>query len=455
METIQIRHTNDLHSHFESWPRVSRFLQSPKMADTTYKFDIGDALDRFHPLTDATLGRANVEYMNAVHYDAVTIGNNEGLGMSHDDLNHLYDDANYPVLLANLKEMPGERQPKWAKPDQIFTTAAGTKVAVIGLTAPYELTYRSLNWEPKEVKPVLDQLLPELRAQADLVVLLSHLGLPTDRELAEEYDIDVIIGAHTHHVLPKGELKNGTLLAAAGRYGDHVGQIDLTLDDNHQVVDKVAQAIPFDQLAVEPGDAATIKAIHDKGAALERSHQVVYFDQMQTVAEQGQACLSALQESTNLPVAFCSSGLFLQPLPAGMTTAEDFLESVPHAIHPMVVTLTGSELEELWSEFERDQAKLVNQKVKGSGFRGQVFGQLLVRGMGRNAAGDLVYDGRIVVASEKYQIATLDHYRWVDFFDVLDEAPAKIRLDIFLRELLAQYYQKHRDSAVNVEKARL
>ncbi|CAK1224056.1 bifunctional metallophosphatase/5'-nucleotidase [Fructobacillus tropaeoli] len=443
MEAIQLRHTNDLHSHFEAWPRIRRFLLAEKTADTTFNFDIGDAIDRFHPLTDATLGKANVDLMNAAHYDAVTIGNNEGLGMAHADLNHLYDQANYPVILANLKELPRGNQPAWAEPYKILTTNNQTKVAIIGLTAPYQMTYRSLDWQPLPVEDVLDDLVPKLRKEADLVILLSHLGLPTDRDLAEKYDLDVIIGAHTHHVLPDGEMDHGTLLAAAGRYGDHAGQIDLVVDDQHHVVSKQARAIPLGELATEPGDLAEIQALHDQGAELEEEKKIVHFNQEQTVSDQGQACLAALKETTGLPVAFCSSGLFLQDLPEGTDTAEDFLESMPHAIHPMVTTLTGAELMALAAEFQERRTDLVDQKMKGSGFRGKVFGHLLIDGLDRNDDGQLRYAGRVVEPEKAYQIATLDHYRWINFFQVLDEAPAKINQKIFLRELLAQYYQKH------------
>ncbi|USS92058.1 bifunctional metallophosphatase/5'-nucleotidase [Fructobacillus americanaquae] len=443
MEAIQLRHTNDLHSHFEAWPRLRRFLLAKKTADTTFNFDIGDAIDRFHPLTDATLGKANVDLMNAAHYDAVTIGNNEGLGMAHTDLNHLYDQANYSVILANLKELPGDNQPAWAEPYKILTTNNQTKVAIIGLTAPYEMTYRSLDWQPLVVKDVLDDLVPRLRKEADLVILLSHLGLPTDRELAEKYDLDVIMGAHTHHVLPDGEMNHGTLLAAAGRYGDHAGEIDLVLDENHQLISKQARAIPLGELPTEPGDLAEIQALHDRGAGLEEAQKIVHFNQGKTISDQGQACLAALKESTGLPVAFCSSGLFLQDLPAGTDTAEDFLASMPHAIHPMVTTLTGTQLMTLVTEFEERENALVNHKMKGSGFRGKVFGHLLIDGLDRNDDGQLRYAGLVVEPEKTYQIATLDHYRWISFFQVLDEAPAKINQKIFLRELLAQYYQKH------------
>ena len=143
MEKIQIVHTNDLHSHFENFPRVERFIKQARQtssADDFYLFDLGDAEDRAHPLTEATNGQANIEWMDPLHYDAATIGNNEGLGNSHQDLEHLYDHANFPVILNNLFEKDDGKLAHFAQPAKIFTTKQQTTVGVIGLTAPYILT---------------------------------------------------------------------------------------------------------------------------------------------------------------------------------------------------------------------------------------------------------------------------------------------------------------------------
>ena len=64
METLRILHTNDLHSHFEHFPKIGRYLkkaQADKSASEVYTFDAGDFMDRSHPLSDATEGQANIE----------------------------------------------------------------------------------------------------------------------------------------------------------------------------------------------------------------------------------------------------------------------------------------------------------------------------------------------------------------------------------------------------------
>lgn len=106
-ETIHLLHTNDLHSHFENWPKIRRYLvdRQTKLKQNNQEYltlDLGDFMDRFHPLTDATNGLLNIEIMNQINYDYATIGNNEGITNSKQELNALYEDANFQVLLANL-----------------------------------------------------------------------------------------------------------------------------------------------------------------------------------------------------------------------------------------------------------------------------------------------------------------------------------------------------------------
>lgn len=106
IEQVHIYHTNDIHSHFENWPKISSFLNKErklygyKADENFFLFDIGDHADRWHPYTEGTLGKGNVRLLNELDYTAVTIGNNEGITLAHDELDTLYEDAAFDVLIA-------------------------------------------------------------------------------------------------------------------------------------------------------------------------------------------------------------------------------------------------------------------------------------------------------------------------------------------------------------------
>ena len=67
----------------------------------------------------------------------------------------------------------------------------------------------------------------ELRDEGtSVVVLLSHLGLQADRELAKTLDVDFIIGSHSMDVLPKGERVNRAFIVQPHHDGQQIGIID-------------------------------------------------------------------------------------------------------------------------------------------------------------------------------------------------------------------------------------
>ncbi len=104
-------------------------------------------MDRAHPLTEATDGQFNVTLMNQIHYDGVTIGNNEGLGNSKEQLIHLYDHANFDVILGNLLNAPKIMQPMGVarKSDQ---DKGGTGIVSIRINCSLYADISFAGWEP-------------------------------------------------------------------------------------------------------------------------------------------------------------------------------------------------------------------------------------------------------------------------------------------------------------------
>ena len=73
-----------------------------------YKRQLGDNVDKSHPLSDATAGRFNIALMNELGIDYATIGNNEGIGLAKDELDCLYEQAQFQPIIGNLKDEEGQ-----------------------------------------------------------------------------------------------------------------------------------------------------------------------------------------------------------------------------------------------------------------------------------------------------------------------------------------------------------
>lgn len=456
MERITILHTNDLHSHFENWPRIRRYLKTTRqqvMADgaTVYTFDLGDHVDRVHPVSEATNGQQNIQLMNQIGYDGVTIGNNEGLGFVRAQLDHLYDHANFPVILGNLRTPDTHELPDWAIDHRLLTTAAGTRLLVLGLTAPYHLTYPLAGWQILDVQPTLAALLQRFAGQFDVCVLLSHLGLDVDRLLAKRFpQVTVIIGSHTHHLLPHGEHDHQSLLAAAGKFGRYIGKIELSITPDHQVKSAVASVTETATLPVADGDTAEITGLQDLGESILSEQRVANLPTAMEADPTGQPRLvreglHAIAEYAGTQAAILNAGLFLQDLPSGVVNQNQLHQLLPHNMHVMTVTLSGYDLWRLVQEFELARLFLRRFPQKGMGFRGKIFGELNYLGLAYDAVTHQVtWRGEPLSPTRQYHIAMVDHYLFIPFFPTISiVGKNQILYDDLLREVFAQYLARH------------
>lgn len=456
-EKITILHTNDLHSHFENWPRIRRFIEQRRRELNQQKdssvitVDLGDAVDRVHPLTEVTNGKANVDLLNQIHYDAATIGNNEGLTNTHEQLNELYQDANFDVILGNLLDIKTKKIPAWAKPSKIITTPKGTRVLLIGLTAPYTLTYPILGWQPLDPEKVLPKILAANKGKYDVVVLLSHLGHPEDRILARKFpQLDIIIGAHTHHLLAMGERINTSLLAAAEKWGHYIGVITIELDDSHKIYADKARVVKTVSLPEDPSDQSEIEGYEDHGEKMLARNKLARIKTPMTTSLIGHSRLvneglHAIMDKAGTEAAILSSGLFLKDLPAGVVDRNQLHQMLPHAMHVMRVTLDGYNLWRLIQEMEHNRNFLIKFEQKGMGFRGKYFGELHYAGLRYDReAGQLYFHEELVSPIKTYQIAMPDHYLFIPFFPTLSIIGKNdILYDQNLRDVFGDYMSRH------------
>jgi len=454
-ERVTILHTNDLHSHFERWPRIRRYLLAQRANQqaagaTVLTLDLGDAVDRAHPLSEATRGQANVQLLNQIGYDAVTVGNNEGLGLTKTELNQLYQHANFDVVLDNLTDVKTGAQPDWALPAKTVTTPAGTRILLLAFTAPFTLTYPLAGWTPASVKERLPQLLQHYKGQYDVLIVMSHLGINVDRWLAKHYPvIDVIIGSHTHHLLVNGENDHGVLVAAAGKFGEHIGQINLTIGDQHHVTTAQAQTVTTDTLPEETTDAAEIQRWQAEGEQLLAQQVVARVPKQLTPhwhhrSELTALGLRAITDYAGTELGMLNGGLFMRDLPKGPVNLNDLHTMLPHAMHVIRVTLSGQDLWRLVYEMELARPFLNKFQLHGMGFRGQVFGYIQYQGLVWDATDKtLTVLGQPVDKQGTYQIALLDHHLFIPFFPTLTiGGQTDILFSAFLRTVVGDYLAK-------------
>ncbi|EPI5749217.1 bifunctional metallophosphatase/5'-nucleotidase [Enterococcus faecalis] len=456
MEEIVLFHTNDLHSHFENWPKIRRLVKAKrslyqKEGKTVVTIDLGDFSDRCHPLTEATDGRANVAIMNTLAYDLVTIGNNEGIGNSKKQLEHLYDQSTFEVVLANLEDPKTQTLPDFCQAYKIMTTKEGTKLGFIGLTAPFPLTYNPNGWTIKQVEAVLPQLITEVAPQCDVLILLSHLGIDTDFMIAANYpEIQVILGSHTHHLFKDGEKINHVQLAAAGKYGQYIGEVHLFVDDDTKQVTSYAKTMETASLEEQATDAKEIAGYLTEGHRLLQAQQIAQIlETLSTDLRQPHAfitvALKALKEAGQTEAAVLNNGLFLADLPEGIINADQLHEALPHPMHLIKVTLKGSDMSRLIREMEKSRQFLRKFPIRGMGFRGKIFGELCYDGIRFERNSQTVFwQGKPIQPEQKYTLTTVDHFQFVPFFPTIElVGEVEFLFPDVLRTVVANYLHAH------------
>lgn len=451
-EKIYIYHTNDIHSDLTYWPRIASELEEKRTireqsGDYVLSFDIGDASDRVHPLIEATNGQAMTEILNEGKYDAVTIGNNEGITNTKEQLNRLYDKSDFSVILTNLYDLETGERPDWAEPYKVFETDKGERIGVFGLTTPLYSTYEKLGWDIKNPVKQTQKFFKEHGDEADFWILLSHLGIDDDRYLSKLFPIPLILGAHTHHVLLDGERSAMSTLTGAGQFGYWFGEVVISRDHGGLRVESARlQNLEID---VQPVafEEKIVKNYVDRGHELLKSKKLGYLEKDLKVSwteetELADLMLDAVLDFTGAEGAILNAGLFMHDLKKGVVTADDLHKALPHPIRIMHCKIKGKHLKNFAKEIQNIDDKMMNRPVKGFGFRGKVFGKLCYKGF--TIENDIIlWQGEPIELERDYEIATIDYFSFLPFFDILNTySMQEVIFPHFLRKVVGEYLSK-------------
>lgn len=136
------------------------------------------------------------------------------------------------MLAANIVDAE-TGNPVFGQPYKIIEVEGGIRIGITGVlddTIRFPGYIDQTPFRIESVRETLDRILPELKQEADFLILLSHLGKDRSIELAEEIpDFDLVIVGHGKPLIKKLVQKGKTIVAATGM-GQYLGRIELTLD---------------------------------------------------------------------------------------------------------------------------------------------------------------------------------------------------------------------------------
>lgn len=191
-------------------------------------------------------------------YDVVALGDQEFFrGIPF--LSELMNRSDLPFVASNLQQpqLPNLQS-------ELIIELEGISFGIFSVLDPsiFRFYPKSVS-ETVEILPfenVVTQQAAALQHKSDVVIMLSHLGIEKDRELAGSVEgLDIIVGGHTQTILQEPEKIRNTLIVQAGKDGYYVGELKLTFDDEKELQSYNGKLIPMD--ITLPNDSVMVDMI--------------------------------------------------------------------------------------------------------------------------------------------------------------------------------------------------
>ena len=389
---LTILHTTDLHGALTGWDylegrpavrgltRIATLVRRVRAeGGPTLLLDAGDAIDGGVETgwrrSRSSLPDPMVTAMSLIGYDALAAGNHE---FSHGfaALRDAEHEARFPLLAANVVR---DQNSLPAFGTSLIRKLGSLKVGVVGLTTDAVPSLEdSAHWAGLRFdSPLLVAQLEVGRLRqiehCDVVILLAHTGLERERStdpersggtpgencgfrLATEVPgADLVILGHTHAVIPS-QMVYGTLVTQAGKWGEQLGRVDLTLtrakaSDAWTLSKKSAQMIAVADSVPEDSAVVALAQPYHEAAEAELSRLVgragVEIGSPRGRLENGpvwdlihRAQLAASGAEVSL-AALADPAARIAP---GPVTVRDVLRACPYENTLGVVEMTGEDL---------------------------------------------------------------------------------------------------------------
>ena len=374
MKTITLLQMNDTHGYLEAHPelfwessgetyrtaggyaRISALFKNirEERKGAVIALDNGDTLHGTYPAVHSK-GEAFIEPLNLLKLDAWTVHWDFAYGV--DCLRDLAARLDHPLLAINCYH---KDTGALAYPPSLLLERSGLRVGIIGIAATIIDKTMPKHFSEGLRFTIGNEELPgqisALRAKgAEMIVVLSHLGLPQDMKLASEVSgIDVLVSGHTHNRLYEPLHVNGAIVIQSGCHGSFIGRLDLDLDKG-RIAAVRHRLICIDE-TIEPD--AEMQQVVDKIMAPHRQMLSETVGRTETLlhrntifeAPMDNLLLEAIAEASGAKIAFSNGWRYGAPIPPGPVTRNDLWNIVPTNSPVSLTELSGREIWEMLEE---------------------------------------------------------------------------------------------------------
>lgn len=373
-KNISILYTGDTHGHLQSFyhesskpvggiaKRAIYFAEKRRHKSMIWlTLDSGDALSGT-ALSDVFQGYLDIQAMNKLKYDAMALGVHDfdyGVGI----LRQRMGEAEFPILSANLFDTSSGQT--LAQP-YVVLEREGIRIAILGLTtgnlanlvASENLAGISVN-DPVQTAKLL---MPQISAEADIIIALTHLGINDDIRLASQVpEIDIIVGGMSHSLLEVPLRVGQTLIVHDSYYGKNVGLLKTTFAKqpggrfqrayHSNLIEPMAGKWVENSNYLEWLESFKENLASRMGTLVGRSSMRMSSNRSQSSeTELGNFACDVLRSQTGADIALLPAQFFRSVLPQGDITLGDLYRTMPYDHYCVVLSVTGGELQEILND---------------------------------------------------------------------------------------------------------
>jgi 5'-nucleotidase / UDP-sugar diphosphatase len=275
-DTLTIIHVNDTHSNLDPYgagayggiARAASVIGQWKMTEPNpILLHAGDFMVG-NLMFNAYFGVPELQILNQLGFDALVLGNHEfdvGPEYLTGILTEAELDPTFHILGTNVMNLEAVPPLDQIVKSHAIKEVGGIRVGLIGLTTPaanLESNPSPLYIDDNIVEIAMGQVMELKNAGVEVVIVLSHLGLTVDMQIAEYLQgVDAIIGGHSH--TPMGEVVyvNGIPIVQAGEFYRYVGKLSLVYDGGQTTVLEYVSREITSEVPEEPGIAGIIEQL--------------------------------------------------------------------------------------------------------------------------------------------------------------------------------------------------
>ncbi|MBQ6521351.1 MAG: metallophosphatase, partial [Atopobiaceae bacterium] len=262
---LTLLHSNDMHGAFlpkdeggvatGGLSLLSGYVRKARSENPNTAYVIAGDMFRGSVIDSEFLGLSTIDLVNILNPDVATIGNHEvDYGLAH--LLFLEKCARFPIINADLYVTLNNT--RLFQP-YINLEIGGLRILCIGILTQEVLSstrneavigsFVDIKEAAREIGVICDNY---RTTGTDLTILITHIGIEKDRELAElldpDWGVDFIIGGHSHTFMDEPEIVNGVPIVQAGFGTGQIGRFEIYYDNaTHKLARYSWECAPIDE----------------------------------------------------------------------------------------------------------------------------------------------------------------------------------------------------------------